>query len=158
MITNPDERVATARFNANGIDLNRNFDCRWQPTSTWRGEVVSAGTRAFSEPEAAALQQFVLTHNPTAVVFWHSKADAVYGAECGNGVGSSTLALLTTYASAANYTAIPVFDAYPVSGDAEGWLTSIGIPAVTVELGTSNTTEWEKNRAGIDALLQSYAK
>ncbi len=157
-IPNPEERVAAARFNSNGIDLNRNFDCRWQPTSTWRGEVVSAGTNAFSEPEAAALQNFVTTHNPTAVVFWHSKADAVYGAECGDGIASSTLNLLNTYATAAGYTAIPTFDAYPVSGDAEGWLTSIGIPAITVELGTSNTTEWEQNRLGLTTLLQSYAK
>ena len=40
------QTVAEGRFNANGIDLNRNFDCKWQPTSTWRGNTVSAGTEA----------------------------------------------------------------------------------------------------------------
>ena len=26
------------RFNANNVDLNRNFDCSWQATSSWRGQ------------------------------------------------------------------------------------------------------------------------
>jgi len=47
------------RFNANNVDLNRNFDCKWKPKSTWRGNVVSAGTAAFSEPEARAIRDFV---------------------------------------------------------------------------------------------------
>ena len=37
-----------ARFNANDVDLNRNFDCKWQSESTWRGNPVSAGTSVFS--------------------------------------------------------------------------------------------------------------
>jgi hypothetical protein len=40
----------------NDVDLNRNFDCKWQPTSTWRSTSVSAGTQPFSEPEAAAIR------------------------------------------------------------------------------------------------------
>lgn len=145
------------RFNANDVDLNRNFDCNWAPESTWRGNVVSAGTSAFSEPEAAALRDWVLNNNPKAVVFWHSQANAVYGSECNDGVLPATLAVMNTYAEAAGYNAVPVFDAYKVTGDAEGWLASIGIPAVTVELATHESIEWTKNIAGTLAVIKSYS-
>ena len=50
----------SGRFNANKVDLNRNFDCRWKSKSMWKGNVVSAGTKAFSEPESMAIKNFIL--------------------------------------------------------------------------------------------------
>lgn len=157
-VPNPDTRVADGRFNANGVDLNRNFDCKWAPTSTWRGEVVSAGTEPFSEPEAAALRDYVLETTPDAVIFWHSQANTVYASECENGILPETLALMETYAVPASYGQVPAFDAYPITGDAEGWLASIGIPAITVELEGYRSIEWERNLAGTEAVLQRYAQ
>lgn len=144
------------RFNAHDVDLNRNFDCKWKPTSMWRGEIVSAGKSAFSEPEAQALRDFVAAHRPSAAIFFHSQANAVYASECEKGILPATMTLLNTYAKAAGYTAVSVFDAYEITGDAEGWLSSIGIPAITVELSTHDKVEWEKNLAGIKALFARY--
>jgi len=144
------------RFNANDVDLNRNFDCKWKPESTWRSKAVSAGTAPFSEPEAAALAKLVSEIDPAAVIFWHSQANAVYGSECEAGILPQTLSIMKAYAEAASYAAVPSFDAYPVSGDAEGWLASIGIPAITVELETRTSSEWTRNRAGVQALLNLY--
>ncbi len=149
--------TALGRFNANDVDLNRNFDCKWQPKSTWRGNIVSAGSKAFSEPEAATLRDFVQMTQPAAVVFWHSKANAVYASECTEGILPGTRVLMDTYATAAGYQAIDIFDAYPVTGDAEGWLASIGIPAVTVELATHESIEWQKNLAGFNAVLLEFS-
>lgn len=146
------------RFNANGVDLNRNFGCKWQPEATWRGNAVSAGTEAFSEPEAKALRDFMLRTRPAAAVFFHSQADAVYASECETGILPGTMALMNAYAGAAGYKAVPSFDAYPVTGDAEGWLASVGIPAISVELATHESVEWGKNRLGIEALLRQYGK
>lgn len=146
----------TGRFNANDVDLNRNFDCKWQPTSSWRDRVVSAGTEPFSEPEAATLRALVTELAPAAVTFWHSQSDAVYASECEAGILSDTLTLMNTYANASGYRAIDRFDAYAVSGDAEGWLASIGIPAITVELASRTSTEWERNRPAFVALLDLY--
>ncbi|MCA9364113.1 hypothetical protein KC727_02750 [Candidatus Kaiserbacteria bacterium] len=148
--------TGTGRFNANGVDLNRNFDCKWQPESSWRGTTVSAGAAAFSEPEAQALRDFVGETAPVAVVFWHSQANAVYASECENGVLPETLAAMNLYAQRAGYESVETFDAYAVTGDAEGWLASIGIPAITVELSTHQAIEWEKNLAGSQALIEHY--
>lgn len=146
------------RMNANNVDLNRNFDCKWAPQSSWRGKTVSAGTAPFSEPEAAALRDYVTAINPKAAIFWHSQANNVYASECEAGVLPETLTLMNTYAVAGSYGAVPVFDAYPITGDVEGWLASIGIPAVTVELETRTSIEWNRNLAGTRAVLQLYGK
>ena len=145
------------RFNANNVDLNRNFDCKWKPTSTWRGTPVSAGTAAFSEPEAQAIKNLVETARPVAAIFLHSQSNAVYASECTGGILPETLALMNTYADSAGYPAVDAFDSYEITGDAEGWLASVGIPAITVELSTHDAVEREKNLAGLKAVFEHYA-
>ncbi len=145
------------RFNANGVDLNRNFDCKWKSESMWRGNVVSAGTSAFSEPEARTIRDLVAKDKPVAAIFLHSQSNAVYASECEAGILPETRVLMDTYAAAAGYPAVDVFDSYEITGDAEGWLASIGIPAITVELSTHETTEWDKNLAGLKAVLTHYS-
>lgn len=145
------------RFNANGVDLNRNFDCNWSDTSSWRGTIVNTGTGPFSEPEASALREYIEANNPTAAVFWHSIAGNVYASECNEGVLPVTLDIMNAYATAGSYGAVPVFDAYPITGDVEGWLASLGIPAITVELETRDSIEWNRNLAGTKAILNYFS-
>ncbi|MFA5934544.1 MAG: M14 family zinc carboxypeptidase [Candidatus Paceibacterota bacterium] len=151
-----ESQASLARFNAHKVDLNRNFNCNWKATSTWKGNIVSAGTSAFSEPETKAIQSFVLENNPKAVVFFHSQSGTVYASECNNGILSDTRNIMNAYAKASGYSTSDVFDSYAIIGDAEGWLASINIPAITVELKTHETIEWDKNLAGIKALFQYY--
>jgi predicted deacylase len=146
----------SGRFNARTVDLNRNFDCLWQATSTWRSKAVSAGTSPFSEPETAAFRDFISANKPTAVVFWHSQSNAVYASQCGKGILPETLALMNTYATASQYPAVKEFAAYATTGAADDWLASIGIPAITVELSTHESIETERNIAGVRAVLEYY--
>lgn len=150
--------AGTGRMNANGVDLNRNFDCNWSPKSSWRSQPVSGGTTVFSEPEAIALRDYVAAHPPAAAVFWHSMADNVYGSSCDGTLAPATETLVNTYALASGYGAVPLFTAYPVTGAAEDWLAKLGVPAVTVELGSRTNSEWSQNVAGTEAVLELYRK
>lgn len=150
--------LGLGRFNSRNVDLNRNFDCKWQPESTWRNNIVSAGSAAFSEPEAKAIRDFVNKMKPDAVVFWHSQSGSVYASECENGILPETLGIMNTYAKASGYKALNTFDSYKITGDSGDWLASIGVPAITVELTTHETIEWEKNLSGVKALLLLYTK
>ncbi len=47
------------RFNANGVDLNRNWDCRWSATAFFRDQVISGGSAPFSERETQVLRDFL---------------------------------------------------------------------------------------------------
>lgn len=122
----------------------------------WRGKTVSAGIAPFSEPETQALRDFVLKYKPDAVMFWHSKAGAVYASECKNGILPKTINIMNAYSKGSGYAAVKKFDAYDITGDSEGWLASINIPAITVELETHESIEWERNLAGIEALFAYY--
>jgi predicted deacylase len=153
----PKDDLSEKRFNANGVDLNRNFDCSWAPTGTWRNKTVSGGTEAFSEPESKALRDYALAERPAAMIFWHSQAGAVYASNCNGSILPTTLAVMNIYAKAAGYDAVKEFTAYEVHGASEDWLASIGIPAITVELTTHDSPEWNKNLAGIQALLQYFS-
>lgn len=156
---NPDKKLqASARFNANKVDLNRNFDCNWKPKSTWRRETVSAGAQPFSEPEAKTLRDFILKNKPSSVIFWHSQANGVYASQCKSGILPDTLTIMNLYARASGYATNKNFDAYEVTGAAEDWLASINIPAITVELKTHETIEFEENLSGVKALIKHYTR
>ncbi|UCG23396.1 MAG: hypothetical protein JSW55_14770 [Chloroflexota bacterium] len=145
------------RFNDKNVDLNRNWDCLWQPFASWRDQTVDAGDTPFSEPESIALRDFLLAQQPEAVVFWHSQADGVYGSGCPE-VYEPALQLAQVYGLAANYPVHDIFDEYTVSGDAGDWLSTVGVPAVTVELTTHEGLEFPRNLAGMRAVLAEYAE
>lgn len=150
-------RVA-GRFNGNNVDLNRNFDCEWQPESTWQSRTVSGGSAAFSEPEARAFRDFVNANDLDAVVVWYSAAGGVFASNCRSGVLPETAELTDLYAEAAGYRAFGEFNFYEITGDMVNWLAKEGVPAISVLLTNHEDTEWAKNRAGIEAMFEFYAQ
>jgi len=146
------------RFNADNVDLNRNFDCKWQTKGTWQTKTVSGGTAAFSEPESKTIRDYMLTNKPIAAVFWHSKSNAVYASQCGDGILPATLNIMNVYAKASGYPAVKTFDAYATTGAADDWLSTVGTPAITVELSTHDSIEWAKNQKGIKAILEYFSQ
>lgn len=146
------------RLNGNDVDLNRNFDCDWQTNGTWQSRTVSGGTRAFSEPESAAIRDYILANDPASVVVWYSAAGGVFSSNCHGEVLPETRELTKTYAEASGYRAFEEFDFYEITGDMVNWLAKEGVPAISVLLTNHTDTEWSKNRAGVEALLEYYAK
>lgn len=146
------------RFNGGIVDLNRNFDCDWEASGTWRSQTVSGGEAPFSEPEAQALKNYVENENPDAVVVYYSQAGEVVAGNCGGSVSDEILTLTNTYADASGYEAKESFEYYEVNGDATNWMAKIGVPAVGVLLGSHTNAEWSQNMAGIEAVLELYAQ
>jgi len=146
------------RFNGNGVDLNRNFDCDWQETGMWRNTEVKGGSAAFSEPESQAMREFVETYNPKAVVVWYSAAGGVFASNCHDGVLPETTTLTKLFADASRYPAYQSFNFYEITGDMVNWLAKEGIPAISVLLTNHTDTEWDKNRAGVEAVINHYAQ
>ena len=146
------------RFNANNVDLNRNFDCDWQEQGIWQQTKVSGGSAAFSEPESQAIKKYVQTSKPKAVVVWYSSAGGVFASNCHNGVLPETQTITNVFSTASKYKAYQSFNFYEITGDMVNWLAKEGVPAISVLLTTHTDTEWEKNKAGVEALIKHYAK
>src|SRR3989338_46248 len=152
------EKTVPGRFNANTVDLNRNFDCDWQAVGTWQDKKVDGGSAAFSEPESMAVKNYVESAKPKAVVVWYSAVGGVFSSSCHNGVLPETNTLTNTFAKASGYRAYEEFNFYEITGDMVNWLAKSKVPAISVLLTNHTDTEWTKNKAGIDALLGYYAK
>jgi hypothetical protein len=157
IVASASERVA-ARFNGNGVDLNRNFDCDWQAEGTWQSRTVDGGDAAFSEPEAQAIKSYVEAHKVAGAIVWYSSAGGVFASNCHDGVLAETKSLLDVYAKASGYPAHEEFNFYEITGDMTNWFAKRGIPAISVLLTTHEDTEWSKNQKGIDAALAHFAK
>lgn len=63
---NPDGHALGTRYNARGIDLNRNFPHRWSPASE-----EPSGAGPLSEPEARALHDLIVERRPRKIVSLH---------------------------------------------------------------------------------------
>lgn len=65
-LLNPDGHARDTRYNARGVDLNRNFPHNWSPHSE-----EPPGPYALSEPEAKLLHDYILALRPAKIVSLH---------------------------------------------------------------------------------------
>ncbi|MHC4354844.1 MAG: DUF2817 domain-containing protein [Planctomycetota bacterium] len=64
-VANPDGLAHSSRYNAHGVDLNRNFEAANRLNSK------QTGLTGLSEPESRAIKQVVLQHRPDRIVSIH---------------------------------------------------------------------------------------
>lgn len=67
---NPDGQAADQRWNADGVDLNRNFPFQWGPIGA-PGDDEYAGPGPASEPETRAIVDFVARIRPALGLWYH---------------------------------------------------------------------------------------
>ena len=69
------------KANANGVDLNVNFDARWGSgvsNKTKKGDENYIGEKPFSESESRALRDFTLSVKPNITLSYHAKGEEIY--------------------------------------------------------------------------------
>ncbi len=149
---NPDGAVAGTRENANGVDLNRNWDSNWQPDSYGPSGLVvgGGGTEPFSEPETRLLARYLVDRPFLAAIFYHSRGALVVA---GHGDDGGSAELARVIAIAAQYLYLTEWTAYPLSGQATDYLANQGIHAVDVELTNYTDPDFAQNLRGLNAAL-----
>ncbi len=161
---NPDSSYSpgnlTGRLNANGVDLNRNWDCRWTEDAQFRGQVVKGigGTKPFSEPETQALQGFVEEITPSAIIFWEAKYPGgfVSPGRCDRRSGVSFL-LAEQYGQAVQYEVddFEIDTGQILNGDGANWLDAQGFPTIAVLLPDYDEMDWEHSLQGVLAVIEA---
>lgn len=152
------EPTEQGRFNGNKVDLNRNWDCQWQPTGIWREQVVSAGEYPFSEVETQQLRDFITSQVPalSLVVFLHSAASGIFMGGCDQNILPQTFVLTQVYSDASGYSVYESFVSYSVTGDASDYLATLGIPSFSIELKNHSDLDWDENLSGVRAILTYF--
>ncbi len=75
----------------------------------------------------------------------------MFAGNCGeNSADSDSLARV--YGDTSGYPYGEDFSEYPITGTAPGWVDSIGIPALDVELATAEGSEFDRNLRAIVAI------
>lgn len=70
-IANPDGFISDQRYNANGVDLNRNFE------AANRINNKTNGPKGLSEPESRAIKKIIKKYNPNRIISLHEPLDCI---------------------------------------------------------------------------------
>lgn len=145
-IANPDGYAVKSRFNANRVDVNRNFPAR--NFAVARTVVVRPGKSPASEPETKAILDALSFIKPHLIISIHSIGR---GRECNNfdGPAEGIASVMSRYNK---YPATPNIG-YPTPGSMGSYCgVDLQIPMITLELPKDEPGEaaWETNR---DAIL-----
>jgi predicted deacylase len=150
-LLNPDGEARAhgvdGRVNGNGVDLNRNWDYHW--TADWNRDgcwiyrQVSGGKFAGSEPETAALAEFIRTHKIDALISYHSAALGIFPG--GIPPDARSLELARAVAAVSPYPYPPIDTGCEFTGNMVDWASSLGIAALDIELSDHAHTELETN-------------
>jgi hypothetical protein len=170
---NPDGAAANTRFNAHGVDLNRNWD-----TDDWVADIVrgngtllgGGGIYPLSEPENSSLADYLLelqsrTTEKVIVLSLHSTvstfSDVRPGYTVVNGQiqwGPLSSAVAQRYADLLGYTYLYQY-AYPITGEALHWMADHGFVSLGIEMpdeGYYDDTLLQKHLTAIRDVLSNW--
>ncbi|WP_245863162.1 M14 family metallopeptidase [Candidatus Viridilinea mediisalina] len=155
---NPDGMAIGWRFDAAGVDLNRNMNTNIDacPENDWQITVQGAygfisdtgGPYPDSQVESQLVRAFLI--DAAGAIFLHSNAGLVFPAACEH---QPSIRLAEVYAEAAGYNYSRYWPFYHITGGMHDWAGGLGIAAITPELVTGDQIEFEENLAALSAVL-----
>lgn len=144
------------RTNERGVDINRNFDAfwvvDWPRDGCWNYRPISAGSEPFSEPEAAALRDFVKAHNISAMINYHSAAMGIFAG--GNPPDADSINLAESISAVTDYAYPPISTGCKYTGQMADWMSLHGIAAVDLELTNHTDTDFDANLTVLNVLMK----
>lgn len=144
-ITNPYHRRLISRVgihsfnkvwqsNANGVDINHNYDANWHPVEEHASPSKYAGPYSESEPETKAIVDFVRAEKFDMLIAFHSQGGEIYYDFDGS-ISKNSLDIAKHLASVSGYSvAIPTGSA--AFGGCKDWfIKEFGKAGFTIEIG-----------------------
>lgn len=158
------------KANANGVDLNVNFDARWGTGASNLRQKADAnyiGAYPFSESETRALRDFTLLIKPDITVSYHSKGQEIYYEFFQveqDLTRDKAIALAVSKATGYDIKSTP-----NSAGGYKDWcIEKLKITALTIEVGSDNLTHpikknnlgkiFEENRDVFSVIAKEYKK
>lgn len=144
---NPDGIANKSRFNANGVDLNRNFDTPSWVTGTYLHTdfyPTGGGSAPFSEPESQDIRDLMYRENPYLTLTYHAAAGYVIPTNNSYAIEKAhTYSLLSGY-SYVNPDAAGAFT-YDITGTFEEWAEGHGFNSLVIELSSWSFDQFTSN-------------
>ena len=158
------------KANANGVDLNVNFDARWgsgAKNTRIRGAENYIGEFPFSESETRALRDFTLAVKPDITLSYHSKGEEIYWEFFQTGQKRKRDFYIARAVSEA--TGYPLKSAGISAGGFKDWcIEKLGISALTIEVGKDSLSHpigkehagsiFSKNRNVVGAAITAFSE
>lgn len=143
------------RANANNVDLNHNFPIDWQADwsreGCWRYLRLNGGEGPASEPETAALMDFLRPRHVQALISYHSAALGIFPG--GEPPDPASAALAAALARVSDYPYPPIDTGCEMTGSLADWAVSRGIAAVDLELTDHLHIDFAQNLRILERLL-----
>lgn len=144
------------KANANGVDLNVNFDAEWgkgKSNLRVRGTENYIGTHPFSEPETSSVRDFTLNVKPDVTLSYHCKGEEIYYK-----FYRSNADIKRDYKLAkavADVTGYKIKDALGSVGGYKDWcIQKLKIPSLTIEVGNDRLS----HPIGVEHIDDIYKK
>lgn len=154
---NPDGIAKRTRFNAHGVDLNRNFD-----SSTWTSGTyflknyypLGGGSAPFSEPESVVIKNLIYRENPYLTISYHSAAGYVIPTNTSRGI---ELGVIYSQLSGYRYTPPGTEGSfsYDITGTFEEWAGEHGYNGLVIELSSAYFDQFTQNRSAMWKMIEN---